>query len=249
MVIEDASLLPDVGRHEFLTPAAAVFVPGGAQTPGSGQPLAESNGGQVFSYVGEFRDPDADIQIGEDFYVQQQSYAVSEFVPVGGPTILRASSDIDAAAFYRDADKARSAGKFPAALLHPQSLLGDMPSLGFIPGSAEVSHIYVAGSGEVFTSPSGIRLGTLVDSERGWSRSWVSGITEVGLRPEVADRPWISHYMLAAECPPACRCPRAPGHAGVRFRRTSGTGSRRDRSPCTGAVIAAPLQQQRGPSP
>ena len=199
VVIEDASLLPDVGRHEFLTPATAVFVPGAAQTPGSGQPLAVSNGGQVFSYVGDFRDPDADIQVGEDFYVQQQSYAVSEFVPVGGPTILRACSDIDVAAFYRDADTARSAGKFPAALLHPQSLLGDMPSLGFRPGSPEVSHIYVAGSGEVLTSPSGIPLGILGDSDRRWSRSWVSGITEVGLRPEVADRPWISHYMLAAD--------------------------------------------------
>jgi len=193
LVLEDASLVSDLAGHEFLTEAAACFVPSVDQT------LPVSCGGTVFSYVGDFRDPDADIQVGEDFYAQQQSYALSEFVPVGGPTILRACSDVDLAAFYRDADAARSAGKFPAALLHPQSLLGDIPSLGFLPGTAEVTHVYVAGSGEVFTSPSGIPLGVLDDTHLSWSRRWVSGLDEVGLRPEVAGRPWISHYMLAAD--------------------------------------------------
>lgn len=197
VVLEDASLAADVVHHEFLDAAAAVFVPVSGQAYAGNS--AGSSAGQAFTYDGDFRDPDADIQVGEDFYVQQQSYAVSEFVPVGGPTILRACSDVDTAAFYRDADTARTAGKFPDALLHPQSLLGDMPSLGFLPRTAEVSHLYVAGSGDVFSSPSGLPLGALGDSHPSWSRNWVSRISEVGLRPEVASRPWISRYMLAAD--------------------------------------------------
>lgn len=193
VVLEDASLLSDVMQHEFLDTGTAMFV------PGAGHPPAVGSGAQMFSYVGDFRDPDADIQIGEDFYVQQQSYALSAFVPVGGPTILRAGSDNDLAAFYRDADTARSAGKFPAALLHPQSLLGDVPALGFVPRSVEVAHVYVSASGDVLTSPSGIRLGALDDSHQDWSRSWASGMYEVGQRPDVRERPWIARFMLAAD--------------------------------------------------
>jgi hypothetical protein len=64
---------------------------------------------------------------------------------------------------------------------------------------AEVSHVYVAGSGEVLSSPLGIPLGTLGDSHEDWSRRWLSGISDIGQRPEVAERPWISRYMLAAD--------------------------------------------------
>lgn len=193
MVSEGTSRLSDLADHDFMAPGSVLLAP-----RSNTHPSIDSRW-HVITYVGDFRDPDGDVQIGDDFYVQQQSYAVSEFVPVGGPTILRANSTVDRAAFFRDADIARSTGKFPPALLHPQSLVGDMPTLGFAPSTSEVSHAFLSDSGDVSTSPFGIPLGSSSTASLAWSKRWVEALHEVGRQPEIADRPWISRYFLAVD--------------------------------------------------
>nr|WP_028265388.1 daptide biosynthesis RiPP recognition protein [Arthrobacter sp. MA-N2] len=207
MVSEDSALIGKLADHDLKAQDVVLFAPQGNRPP----PTVPR--WQQFHYLGDFKDPDADIIIGEDFYVQQQSYAVSEFVPIGGPTILRADNDVDRAAFIRDADTAHSSGKFPLALCHPKSLLGDMPTLGFVPDTAVVSNAFIASSGEVFTSPAGLPLGNLEEPNPNWSERWAARMTEVRQRPEVSGRPWISRYLSAAD---ALRHAQVRGFQGMR---------------------------------
>lgn len=194
VVSADASLSEGLAGHDFMTPGSVLFTP----RTDHGHQRPETRW-QVFEYVGDFTDPDADIQIGDDFYVQLQSYAVSEFVPIGGPTILRMDSDVDKAAFFRDADYARATGKFPSALLHPQSILGDLPSIGLDPAATTVRHVFLNDSGDVSTSPSGIPIGTVQNTHSSWSERWVEGVETVSRQSDNADRPWLGNYLLAAD--------------------------------------------------
>lgn len=192
VVSADADLVESLDKGNVFGSGAVVF-----------RPQSDRAGGpdhlQIFDYVGDFSDPDADIQIGDDFFVQQQSYAVSEFVPVGGPTILRVNSEADQGVFYRDADTARLTGKFPAGLLHPQSVLGDMPRLGLRTTSSSPHHFFVDVDGHTSTSPGGMALGDITDSINQRAARWISGLSDLAQQEPISSRPWIGDFMMAAE--------------------------------------------------
>ncbi|MFB9713732.1 hypothetical protein, partial [Arthrobacter methylotrophus] len=65
MVSEDSALIGKLADHDLKAQDVVLFAPQGNKPP----PTVPR--WQQFHYFGDFKDPDADILIGEDFYVQQ----------------------------------------------------------------------------------------------------------------------------------------------------------------------------------
>ena len=62
---------------------------------------------RVVGFAGTLDEPNAEMSIGYDFFLQTQDYATSPFMSVLGPTLVRVTGPDDLELFLADADRAR----------------------------------------------------------------------------------------------------------------------------------------------
>lgn len=225
IVLDHARHVAPVLASDLATAQTVIFAPFSDETTDA----------RVVPYEGSFAAPGAEAVLGNSFFLQIQNYAISEFMSVVGPTLVRVSDDADLDAYLKDADRAVVEGVFPAFLTHPVIQLADLPGLGAGLLGGPSLRLHVRASGEVSTSPSGIPLGDVgtrfADIESAWERIngasshpcavclgdvLDSGTREAGL----AQRPWLARYLVAIE---AIRNIRARG---VEDIKVSGFGGR-----------------------
>ncbi|MFE9395692.1 daptide biosynthesis RiPP recognition protein [Streptomyces flavidovirens] len=212
VVLEDPGHLAAVLASGLAGPESVVFVPG---HPGTEADTGPDSGPAVIGYEGSFSEPGGEGSIGSDFYLQVQSYGVSAYMSVVGPTLLRVADDSDFEAFLDDADRARHDGVFADFLTHPVMQLADLPALGAGPvGDGPLLRLHIAADGSLSTSPAGRRLGTLGDSPAVLAENWrrlnegvqqpcsvALGLVlpEDGRSAALAARPWLGRYLAAVE--------------------------------------------------
>ncbi|OEJ39802.1 hypothetical protein AR457_18415 [Streptomyces agglomeratus] len=212
VVLEDPGHLDAVLAAGLAGPGATVFVPG---HPGTEAGTGPDAGPAVIGYEGSFGEPGGEGSIGSDFYLQVQSYGVSAYMSVVGPTLLRVADESDFEAFLDDADRARHDGVFADFLTHPVMQLADLPALGAGPsGDGPLLRLHVAADGGVSTSPAGRRLGEPGDAFTVLEENWRRYNEESGqpcpvalglVLPEdvrsaaLAARPWLGRYLAAVD--------------------------------------------------
>ncbi|MFC4066944.1 daptide biosynthesis RiPP recognition protein [Actinoplanes subglobosus] len=220
IVLADAAHLAAVRAAGLVGPHTVVFVPGDPD---------EDTGPQVVNYGGSLSEAGAEAVLDEAFYLQIQSYGLSEYMSVAGPTMIRIADESDFEVFLHDADRALATGEFPDFLTNPIIQLADLPGLGAT-GLADGprQRLYVAADGTVSVSPGGSPLGRLGDPltrlEAAFAETGVSclgaAVPEDVRRNALADRPWLGRYLAAVD---AIRAMRARGVSPV---RVSGFGGR-----------------------
>lgn len=113
-------------------------------------------------YSGALSEAGVELTIGDDFLLQTQGYAISEYVSVIGPTLIRLSDEEDLRALAEDGRAAYEMGMFPEFLTNPIIQLADVPALGLRgPGSGPHDRLWVDEDGTVSVSPAGLPLGDL----------------------------------------------------------------------------------------
>jgi hypothetical protein len=245
IVLERADQLGSVVASGLAGPESVVFVPAapavlgdatsapGDAAPGDGAP--GDGGPTVVRYEGSLSDPDGEFSVGSNFFLQTQHYAISPYMSVVGPTLVRVADESDFQFYLDDADQARESGVFSDFLTHPVIQLADLCALGAGPGAdGPGSRLYVAASGAVSTSPHGRPLGTLGDSPEQLRQQWehlaaesphgcpvcLGGVLDEGTRrAALAARPWLGRYLVALD---SIRDLRARG---VEAPRVSGFGA------------------------
>lgn len=202
-VLESADLLEPLRNSGFMQGVSVAFYP-------EGQIVPEELGSEVslFTFQGDFKEPDSDVRFGPDFYLQQQTYALAEFVPVAGPTVLWITGDADRTAFFRDADHSFQTGGFRDHLIHPQAVLGDPAATVGPQGDKALHSIYVSADRHVSTSPFGLPLGYLADGPEAWASRFSTHEAH-----EASARPWLPRYLHVVE---ALRFASARGMAAMR---------------------------------
>lgn len=192
--------LIDAGTMVF---APAVEVPENAST------------GVLVGYEGSLTAAGDEMAIDEDFFIEAQDYAVTPFLAVAGPTLVRVTGQADFDAFVHDADRAREQGEFVPALVHPMIQLGDLCALGGAHRCAGPrGRITVDLSGRVRTAPHGMPLGEVWDGLDTLDARWSAVERTVGsgcpvclgeavpapvLRAAHRQRPWLSRYLHAVD--------------------------------------------------
>ncbi len=168
---------------------------------------------RVVGYEGLARGSGDELAIGDDFVVQVQGYAVSQFLTVLGPTVVRVDDDEDLDAFLADADHARSTGSFPEFLINPAVVLADLPAFGSAAaGGGPDARVFVAADGTISTSPAGLALGRVGDPppvlRDAWRRANAASaqpcavsigarVTERRRAAGLAERSWLARYLIA----------------------------------------------------
>lgn len=168
--------------------------------------------------------------------------------------VLRVGDDHDLSAFLRDADRAMDTGLFADHLLRPDTLVGDLSSLGADFSAAGPDHrLWVAADGQVSTSRSGADLGRIEESPATVTARWrarndggtrpcavglAKVLDEVERTEALADRPWLSRYHAAVR---SMRRLRSRGFLPV---AASGFGRRLDRR--VAAVQPGPVVDDAG---
>ncbi|MFD3544165.1 daptide biosynthesis RiPP recognition protein [Streptomyces sp. NPDC058655] len=230
LVLENADHLAQVLRSDLVDLHTTVFAPGHT---------GSSEGPAVVGYEGSPSESGAEFSIPSDsgdFFLQLQSYGISEYMSVVGPTLVRVADPADFDAYLSDADRARQDGVFADFLTHPVIQLGDLCALGAdATADGPRLRLYVNRAGELSTSPGGSRLGTLGDGLAALQAEWarINGasahpcavslgtvVPEAERAAALAERPWLSRYLAAVE---AARRLRFDGSA---VPRVSGFGHR-----------------------
>lgn len=120
---------------------------------------------RVVGFAGTLDEPNAEMSIGYDFFLQTQDYATSPFMSVLGPTLVRVTGPDDLELFLADADRAREEGVFPDIAVVPAVRIADLPGLGAGPGvDGPQLRLYVNAEGEISTSIGGCSLGRVGDT-------------------------------------------------------------------------------------
>ncbi len=206
VVVEDAQHLPAVLESDLVGADTTVFVPGES---------SDSDRPNTVRYEGSLREPGLEFSLGSAFYLQIQSYGISEYMSVVGPTLIRISDDADFEAYLHDADRARQEGEFAQFLTNPVTQLADLPGLGAgVDRDGPDLRLNVGPAGELSTSPGGRRLGALGDGLAELRTEWAS-INAASAQPcavclggtldenarsaELADRPWLGRYLAALD--------------------------------------------------
>ncbi|MGW2483977.1 daptide biosynthesis RiPP recognition protein [Streptomyces sp. NPDC001571] len=230
LVLESAEHLERVLRSDLVGPGTTVFVPGEA---------GDASGPVVVGYEGSPSESGAEFSLvsdAGDFFLQLQSYGISEYMSVVGPTLVRVADPADFGAYLADADRARQEGVFADFLTHPVIQLGDLAALG-ADASADGPglRLYANRAGELSTAPGGRRLGAVGDGMAGLEAEWARinaasthpcAVALGAVLPEreraaaLAERPWLGRYLAAVE---AIRRLRFDGSA---VPRVSGFGHR-----------------------
>jgi hypothetical protein len=214
VVLESAGQLGPLLETDLVTDRTIVFAPGVA------------DGSRVVGYEGSFGEPGAEFTLGDTFYLQIQNYAISEYVSVVGPTLVRVADEVDFEAYLTDADRAVREGVFPQFLTNPVIQLADLPALGAgIEGDGPDLRLYVRSSGALTTSPSGADFGSVGDRLPDLMSRWTalnnsaaapcavclaSALDEAERSRALTRRPWLGRYLAAVE---AIRDVRARGIA------------------------------------
>lgn len=205
VVLEEAAHLAALRDSGVVTTGATVFAPGGEK-------LGDEAAG-IVRYGGNAGLEGTEIALGYDFYLQVLRYAVSQYMSVVGPTLVRIADDGDLAVFLQDADRARVDGEFPPFLTNPLVHLADIPALG-APWrhSGPSQRLHVTAEGWCSTSPAGLRLGTVgatqVDLLGRWNDvnaaaelpcavSLGGVVTAVTRVQALRERPWLPQYLNA----------------------------------------------------
>lgn len=236
VVLDDAGHLDLLLGSDLVGAGTMVFCPSDVAVPSGGQSGSSGAGPTIVGYQGSAREPDGDLSIDDEFFLQIQDYATSEYMSVIGATLVRITGEDDFEAFLADADRASGQGRFAAFLTEPAVQLADLAALGG-PARSDGPHtrLHVGPDGDVSISTGGCRLGGLGDSlaliEAQWAR--VNGASvhpcavAIGaIVPEevrtaaLRDRPWLGRYLGALD---AVRELHARGIADV---RVSGFGER-----------------------
>ncbi|MCI2957679.1 hypothetical protein MN032_08240 [Agromyces atrinae] len=103
----------DVIRREG---AGAPPVPGALRfVPEGSAPADEA----TVVYRGDLAAAGGEITLGDDVFVQFETYAAGGYIGVGCPTVFSVTDDVDRAMLVRDAAHAERTGEFPAHVLHP----------------------------------------------------------------------------------------------------------------------------------
>lgn len=204
IVLASADLAPDMAGSDVAGPATVVFAPTGAE---------HSAGAQLVEYEGSVAESGEELSVGEDFFVQIQDYATSEYMSALGPTLVRILEEGDFTAYLADADAARDAGTFREFLVSPAVQLADLPGLGADPhGDGPRRRLFVAESGAASTSPTGVELGVLGDGIEALTTRWQqinaggspgcavclgAVVDEAQRAGALAQRPWLGRYLAA----------------------------------------------------
>ncbi len=128
---------------------------------------------RVVGFAGTLDEPNAEMSIGYDFFLQTQDYATSPFMSVLGPTLVRVTGPDDLELFLADADRAREEGVFPDIAVVPAVRIADLPGLGAGPGvDGPQLRLYVNAEGEISTSIGGCSLGRVGDTLASLRANW-----------------------------------------------------------------------------
>jgi len=206
------------------TNEVAVLVPVDDREPIAAQ-LLDSRV-EIVGYDGDFTDAADEIAVGDDFFLQCQSYAVTPFMSVIGPTLVRIDGIEDFEAFLTDADVAHESGEFAEHTRHPLIQLADLPALrgpaqrgsgqeGSAQSSDPARRIFVAADGALSTSPSGAVLGSFGDPLETVLSSWQQlqpadpaaadpvplhrALPEPVRLTALRDRPWLPRYLTVLD--------------------------------------------------
>lgn len=169
----------------------------------------------VVGYDGTLDEAGGEASLGDDFFLQTQDYATSEFMSILGPTLVRIDGQEDFDLFLADADRAAEEGVFPEFAIAPALRLADVPALGNGLGiDGPDLRLYVDPDGQISTSTGGSGLGRVGDSlttlRTAWDRANEDDSTSCSIClgrnvPEPArasalrERPWLGRYLTALE--------------------------------------------------
>jgi hypothetical protein len=238
VVLDNADALPDVLAAGLVDADSTVFA-GGVDDQG---PLSREPGRpRVVGYQGSAAKPGEELSIGDDFFLQIQDYATSEYMSLLGPTLIRICGPQDFATFLADADRARQTGNFAEFATNPAVQFADQSAYGatLLDGAGVDGpelRLWVDGAGQVSTSPNGSLLGSIGDGFAALHRKWreinagsgfpcaVSLGGSIGQDERAAAltaRPWLPDYLMALD---AMKDLHARGRREI---RVSGFGGRR----------------------
>jgi len=216
VVLERADQLADAVASGLAGPESVVFVPTAADGADGDGGTDGDAGLAVVRYEGSLSDAGGEFSVGSGFFLQSQTYGVSPYMSVVGPTLVRIADETDFQFYLDDADQARVSGTWSDFLTHPVIQLADVCALGSGPSADGPRwRLHVAASGAVSTSPHGRPLGALGDSPEQLARTWThlrAGSEEHGCpvclgsvldqraRAEaLAARPWLGRYLAALD--------------------------------------------------
>jgi hypothetical protein len=171
---------------------------------------------EIICYDGDFTDAADEIAVGDDFFLQSQTYAVTPFMSVIGPTLVRIEGAEDFEAFLTDADVAYGSGEFAEHTTHPLIQLADLPALRRSTRTPDPARrIFVAPDGALSTSPSGAALATFGEPLSTLLSSWqrrqpadpadADPVPLSRVLPEstrvtaLRDRPWLARYFTVLD--------------------------------------------------
>ncbi|MFC1408287.1 daptide biosynthesis RiPP recognition protein [Streptacidiphilus sp. N1-12] len=214
LVLERADHLTAAVASGLAGPESVVFVPTSADGGDGG--VYTVGGPTVVHYEGSLSDAGGEFSVGSSFFLQSQTYGVSPYMSVVGPTLVRIADETDFQYYLDDADQAREAGVFSDFLTHPVIQLADVCALGSGPSADGPQwRLHIAASGTVSTSPHGRPLGTLGASPEQLQHAWTQLRTDPGEhgcpvclgsvldQPARADalaaRPWLGRYLAALD--------------------------------------------------
>lgn len=128
-----------------------------------------------------------ELVLGDDLFVQVESYAGAAYLPLVGPTLLRVAEDDDVASLADDLD-ATAAGDLPPVLADPQLQLADRCGLGAASCGGPRRRVHVDAAGDVRTTPAGPVLGGADATADELDAAWVAagGCTTTCVDPAIA---------------------------------------------------------------
>ena len=226
VLLEDADHLAELTRRDVLEGDTVIFAPAGTAPSAAGGPA-------VIGYRGGLGSPADQLWLDESFVMEVQSYAVSGFLAVHGPTLLRICGAEDLLALGADAVRARDHGRLPRIAASPLVHLADTPALGW-PGTAHRSRrIQVRADGAIAVSATGSPVGTLdtltpgvlarlAETGSGASTALRAAVDDADVERLRREVPWLSRYLAVVA---AVRAARA---CGAQVDAVSGLGTRLD---------------------
>lgn len=153
----------------------------------------------TISYEGSIAGPGTEFLIGDDFFLQVQSYAISEYVSVVGPTLVRLADPEDLEILESDVHTAVETGTFPEFLTNPVVQLADLTALSAVgDGAGPDERLWVAADGTVAVSPFGERLGDVGSDLASVRRTWIDRLTptaDVGAISASIPRPALGAFL------------------------------------------------------
>ncbi|WP_116246387.1 daptide biosynthesis RiPP recognition protein [Nocardiopsis sp. FIRDI 009] len=203
IVVSDPGHLPEVIGSDLVGTGTVVLAPGTYDTPG------------VVGFDGSLDEPGGEASLGDEFFLQTQDYATSEFMSILGPTLVRVGNTEDFRLFLADADRALEEGVFPDFAIAPALRFADVPGLGHGPGiDGPGLRLHVSPEGRISTAPGGSGIGRVGDSLSALRAAWGrangdstapcavclgEAVPEAERAAALRERPWLGRYLTVVE--------------------------------------------------